>query len=268
MDIFGMHISDKIYMPIIIIVLFLLVDLLISGILNSKRTTNKKLSKHAQRSRETVLLLIKHIIRVVLVIIAILAILQVFGVDTTVLVTSIGAVTVIIGLAFQDVLKDLLVGAAIIMESQYAIGEMVEINGFKGEVVSLNLRSTRLKSLTGETRIISNRTISQVTNYSLDTILLKIIVSVSYEDDIDKVEKVLSEVTKRLNKEIDELKSEITIQGVESLSSSSVDFLLTMRVIEKEQYGVRRRVLKEIKLAFDKNNIKIPYKQVEVHNGK
>ena len=269
MDIFGMHISDKIYMPIIIVVSFLLIDLVINAILNSKITIHKKnLSKHAQRSRETVLILAKNTIRVILIIIAIVAILQVLGVNTATLVTGVGAVTVVIGLAFQDVLKDFLVGAAIIMESQYAIGEIVEINGFKGEVIALNLRSTRLKSMTGEVRIIANRTISEVTNYSLDSILLKVLVSVSYEDNIEKVEKVLSSLIKKLNKEIEELKSEITIQGVDSLSSSSVDFLLTMQTSAKTQYIVKRKILREVKLTFDKNNIKIPYTQIEVHNDK
>ena len=268
MDIFGVHISEKVYMPIIIIIAFLLVDIIISSILNNKIRINKKLSKHAQRSRETVLLLVKNIIRVVFIIIAIIAILQVLGVDTSALAVGAGTITVVIGLAFQDVLKDFLVGAAIILENQFAIGEIVEINGFKGEVVALNLRSTRIKSLTGETRIIANRTISAVTNYSLDSVLLKVLVSVSYEDDIEKVEKVLGNLIKKLNNEIEELKSEITVQGIESLSASSVDFLLTMNVSAKNQYVVRRRILKEVKLTFDKNDIKIPYTQVEVHNGK
>ena len=268
MDIFGLHISEKIYMPIIIIVSFLLIDLVINKILSSKITIRKNLSKHAQRSRETVLILVKNTIRVIFIVIAIIAILQVLGVDTSTLAVGAGTITVLIGLAFQDVLKDLLVGTAIILENQFAIGEIVEIKGFKGEVIALNLRATRIKSLTGEVRIIANRNISEVTNYSLDSILLKVLVSVSYEDDIDKVENVLDKLIKRLNNEIEELKSEITVQGIESLSSSSVDFLLTMQTSAKNQYAVRRKILKEVKLAFDKNNIKIPYTQIEVHNGK
>lgn len=268
MNLFDIHISEKIYMPVIIIFAAIIIYWIINGILNSKINIKKNLSKHERRSRETVLILIKNIIKTLIIVISILSILQVFGVNTSTLVAGVSALTVVIGLAFQDILKDFLVGAAIILESQYAIGEIVSINGFKGEVISLTLKSTRLRSLTGETRIIANRNISEVTNYSLGNVVAKIIVSVSYEDDIQKVEKVLNNLIKRLNNDIGELKGEITIEGVDELSSSSVNFLLTTRVSAKDEFIVKRKILKEIKLELDKNNIKIPYPQVEVHHEK
>ena len=268
MEIFDMKISEKIYLPIIILLVGIAIYLLISIIINKKIRLSRKASKHEQRSRATVLIMIKNIIKITFIIIIILSILQVLGINTSAIVASVGAMTVVIGLAFQDVLKDYLVGAVIILESQYAIGEMVSINGFKGEVVSLTLRSTRIKALTGETKIIANRNISEVINYSLNDVLLKVIVSVSYEDNLDKVDKVLKELTQDLNDKIEELKSEITIEGVDSLSSSSVDYLLTVYTSARNQFIVKRKILKEVKLAFDKNNIKIPYTQIEVHNEK
>lgn len=268
MNIYGIKISEKIYMPVIILLVSLIIYTIISSIIDRRINVDSKLPKHLQRSRKTVLLLIKGIVKVFIIVIDILAILQVFGVNTSALIAGVSAVTVVIGLAFQDVLKDLLVGAAIILESQYALGETVSINGFKGEVISLNLRSTRLKALTGEVKIIANRNISEVINYSLDNILLKINVNVSYEDDLDKVEKVINNVIIKLNKEISELKSDIELKGIETLTASSVEYLLTAKVSDKDQYVTRRIITKEIKLAFDKNNIKIPYTQIEVHHEK
>ena len=268
MDIFGIKISEKIYLPVIVIIICLVAYSIINAILSNKISISKNLTKHEKRSRETVLLLIKNIMRIIVAVIIILSILQALGFNTTALATGIGAATVVIGLAFQDVLKDILVGAAIILESQFAIGEIVEINGFKGEVVSLTLKSTKLKSLTGETRIIANRNISEVTNYSLSDVLVKVIVSVSYEDDIEKVEKVLKNLINRLNEEITELKDVINIEGIDSLSSSSVDFLLTTKSSARNQYIVKRKILREVKKTLDKNKIKIPYTQIEVHNEK
>lgn len=268
MNLFGINISEKIYIPILIIIFGFVIYGIINAILSSKLTINKKLSKHEQRSRQTVLLLIKGTVKILILIIVAMGILQVFGVNTSALIAGLSAVTVVVGLAFQDILKDFLVGAAIILESQYAIGEIVSINGFKGEVISLNLRSTRVKSLTGEVRIIANRNISEVTNYSLDSVLVKVLASVAYESDIKKVEKVLNEIKEKLDTEIEELTSPITIEGIDSLSTSSIDYLLTVKTSARNQYMVRRRITKEIKLAFDKNNIKIPYTQIEVHHDK
>ena len=70
-----------------------------------------------------------------------------FGVNTSALVAGVGAASVIIGLAFQDLLKDLLVGAAIILESQFAIGEIVEINGFKGEVIAYHEKTGKIAEI-------------------------------------------------------------------------------------------------------------------------
>lgn len=268
MNLFQIKIPEKVYMPVLIIIIGIAVYYLIKGIVNSRISIKKTLTKHEKRSLETVHILIKNIVKIVVILFVILSILQVLGVNTTTLVASVGALTVVVGLAFQDLLKDYLVGVAIILESQFAIGEIVEINGFKGEVVALNLRSTRIKSLTGETKIIANRNISEVINYSLDKVLVKVIVSVSYTDDIKKVEKVLNDLIKRLDDEIEELASPITIEGVDSLSSSSVDFLLTCKASARKQYIVKRKILREVKLEFDKNNIKIPYTQIEVHNEK
>ena len=207
-------------------------------------------------------------IKVLIAIVAILYILQVYGVNTSALVAGVGAFSLVIGLAFQDVLKDLLVGATIILESQFAIGEIVEINGFKGEVISLTLKTTRLKSYKGEVKIIANRNIGEITNYSLDNVLVRVIASVSYESDNKKVEKVLNELIEKLNTSIPELKSKITIEGIDSLSDSSVDYLLTAKSSVKNEFVVKRKILKEIKNAFDQNGIEIPYPQLEVHNEK
>ncbi len=268
MTIFGIEISDKIYLPIFIVLGAYVLDMIINKILSLRIVINKNLTKHEQRSRETVLMMCKNIIKVLIAIVAILYILQVYGVNTSALVAGVGAFSLVIGLAFQDVLKDLLVGATIILESQFAIGEIVEINGFKGEVISLTLKTTRLKSYKGEVKIIANRNIGEITNYSLDNVLVRVIASVSYESDNKKVEKVLNELIEKLNTSIPELKSKITIEGIDSLSDSSVDYLLTAKSSVKNEFVVKRKILKEIKNAFDQNGIEIPYPQVEVHNEK
>ncbi len=268
MNILGIEISEKIYLPVLIIIFAIILDIIINALLNSRIKFKTNLTKHEQRSRETGLLLFKNIIKSIIIFIAILNILKVFSINKSALVAGVGAASVIIGLAFQDLLKDLLVGAAIILESQFAIGEIVEINGFKGEVIALSLKSTRLKAYTGEVRIISNRTISEVTNYSLGNVVVKIIVSVSYEDDIEKVKKALEKLFLELNASMKELKEKIVIEGVESLSSSSVDFLITTKSSVKDESVIKRKLTEKIKLTLDENNIKIPYPQIEVHYEK
>ena len=76
----------------------------------------------------------------------------------------------------------------------------------------------------------------------------------------------MNELIEKLNTSIPELKSKITIEGIDSLSDSSVDYLLTTKSSVKNEFVVKRKILKEIKNAFDQNGIEIPYPQLEVHN--
>ncbi len=268
MNILGLQISEKIYLPIIVIIVVLIFNIFLNSIVTKKIKINQKLSKHEQRSRKTVILLVKNSIKVVTIIISVLIILQIFGVNTTALVAGVGAASLVIGLAFQDLLKDFLVGAAIILESQFAIGEIVEINGFKGEVIGLSLKSTRIKSSNGEVCIISNRTISKVTNYSLSDSLVAVNIGVSYDTDLKKVESVLSELCIKLNDEIKEIKSDVILDGIDSLGDSAVIFRLSCNCSAKNVAVVKRRILKEIKVALDKNKINIPFPQIEVRYEK
>lgn len=264
MEIFGKKIPSEVVQSVIIAFVAFIIYFIIKAII--KKIVNIKSEKKRGR-RKTVLVLFKNISKYVIILITIICLLAIWHVNTMALITSIGALSVVIGLVFQDLLKDILVGISIILEDTFSLGDYVEINGFKGEVVNFNFKSTRLKSLTNEVRIISNRNITEVTNYSLNKIMLLINVNTAYEEDYNTVENVLTEVVKNLSK--DEMFDEIVLApGIEELGSSSVVYRITGLISIKDKFPAKRKILKEIKVTFDKNNIKIPYTQIEVHNAK
>lgn len=267
MEIFGIKVPSEVIKSIIVILIAFIIYFIIKSIIKKIVNIKSEKNKHEKNRRKTVLVLFKNISKYLIIIITIVCLLAIFHINTTALVTSIGAVSVVIGLVFQDVLKDILVGVSIILEDTFSLGDYVEINGFKGEVVNFNLKSTRLKSLTNEVRIISNRNISEVTNFSLNKIMLLINVNAAYEEKYEKVESVLNDVINNLKK--DTLFEEIVLApGIEDLSSSSVVYRISTIINIKDKFEAKRKILKEIKVTFDKNNIKIPYTQIEVHNAK
>ena len=151
------------------------------------------------------------------------------------------------------------------LEGQFSIGDWVSINGFKGEVIPSNLRTTKLRAYTGEIKYIANRNISEVINYSTDRTNLIIDVSVAYESDIDKVKKVLDELCSKLKQDY-KLK-DLTCLGIQDLADSSINFRLVAITKYSDQFDLDRILKREIVKAFAKNNITIPYNQVVVHNG-
>ena len=215
--------------------------------------------------KKTIVNLINNIIVIIILFIAITTILEIYGIDTKSLVASLGVVSLVAGLAIQDLLKDFIVGVSIMLEGQFSIGDWVSINGFKGEVIPSNLRTTKLRAYTGEIKYLSNRNISEVINYSTDRTNLIIDVSVAYESDIDKVKKVLDELCSKLKQDY-KLK-DLTCLGIQDLADSSINFRLVAITKYSDQFDLDRILKREIVKAFAKNNITIPYNQVVVHNG-
>ena len=225
--------------------------------IKSKRINDNK--------KKTIINLINNIFKFIIMTISILLILEIYGIDTKSLVTSLGVVGLVAGLALQDLLKDFIVGMTIIFEGEYLVGDWVSINGFKGEVLPSNLRTTKIKAYTGEVKIISNRNITEIINYSLENTNLVIDVNVAYESDIKKVKDVLNNLCIEL-KERYSLK-QMNCLGIQELSDSSIVFRLVVLSKYPEHFELDRKIKEDIVLIFNKEKITIPYNQVVVRNG-
>lgn len=221
-----------------------------------------------QKRRNTMFYLFKSIIKVLIFAVDILVILEIYGFDTKTIITSLSVIGVVVGLAFQDLIKDLIAGITIVLEGQYRVGDVIEVAGFKGEVIYLGLKSTKIQAATGEIKIISNHLVTDVINYSLSDSLAIVDIDVAYESDLEKVEKVLTKLCERLTKELPHLKGEVTLLGINSLEASAIRYRMTVLTEPTEHFGVQRIMRKEIRNELDKNDIKMPYNQVIMQNRK
>lgn len=257
-------IKEVVY-PLVIIFIGIFVYLIISS--SIKRIFNLRLGKIDKRRAKTLCGLINNILKYLILIFCVLAILEVYNISTKGIITSLGVVGLVAGLAFQDTLKDFLAGFSLIFENAYAVGDTVTIGDFKGKVISLGLKTTKLQALNGDIKIISNSNIAFVINHTLDDTYQFIDIPVAYEEQIDKVEKVLNEVIE------DELKNnklilDANLLGIEKLDSSSINFRIMIKTEHLKQYEVKRQILKHVKKELDKNKITIPYNQVVIHNAR
>ncbi len=92
-------------------------------------------------------------------------------------------------------------------------------------------------------------------------------VDVSYDEESEKVEQVLNELAEELTKSLPKLKGKVELLGIQELSSSSVRYRIIAPTISMEHFDIERKIRKSVKERLDKENIKIPYQQIEVHNG-
>ena len=134
-------------------------------------------------------------------------ILDVYGVDTKGIIASLGIAGVVLGLALQDTVQDLMSGIYIILDNYYVIGDYIRINNFLGEVIEVTLKSTKIKGANGEVYIFANRNVNAVVNLSQQRAGLIIKVPTAYEEQTSKVESTLKDKEKILTKKV--LKKEV-----------------------------------------------------------
>ncbi len=255
-------------LPIIYIIIGMVVFAIIKKLVN-KATTRKGILKAAQKQRiQTLSTVILNIIKYIIVILVILAIISLFGFKVGSILAGLGIGTALLGLAFQDLAKDLIAGFSIITEGEYEIGDTIEIDGFMGEVTFIGLRTTRIRNFKGATKIIANHYMDNVINYSVNNSLAVVDVSIAYETDEKLIEDTFDKLFKDLNKKLEYATKEIEVWGVHDLSDSAVIYRVVVETKPMKHIATERVLRKEIKQAFDKAGVKIPYTQIEVHNGK
>lgn len=257
--------SVKFYGPIIVILGAIFIYSVISVVLNKATIRGK--TEYERKKRKTVILLFQNITKYVCLIFAILMILNIYGVNTSSIIAGLGIASVVIGLALQDALKDIISGINIIMDNYYVVGDYVKYGDFTGIITSFGLKSTKIKDFDGNVLNIANRNIDKIINISQERHVIYLRVPTAYEASEEKVKKVLLSVLEKLGELADVDGKECNYLGIDDLGDSAVKYLITIKCKQGSEYRVRRAALTLIKEAYDKNNIKIPYNQIEVHNG-
>lgn len=196
----------------------------------------------------------------------IITVLVIFGINMTPLIASLGAATFVIGLAFQETLGNLLSGIMILFKKPFRVGDYVDFHSTaSGTITDIDMIGVTLKTPDGKKVIINNKAAwgNTITNYSfVEQRGVTMSVGVAYGSNIDNVKKVIHDVLSSYDEVIKDV--DILIE-VNSLSASSVDFLVRPSVKPADYWSVYWRFQKDIYNALNKANISIPFPQMDVH---
>lgn len=201
--------------------------------------------------------------RVVVYITAIMFAIAQFDVDYGPLLVAAGGVSLAVGFGAQTLVKDFFAGFFILLEGQFSIGDVVELNGKTGTVENLNLRTTVIRSLNGDVHTIPNGEITTTTNQTKLWSRTVVDIGVAYEENTDEVGQVMEGVAKELredeawNKKI----LDAILMGVTQLGDSSVTLRMLLKTRAGEQWGASREYMRRCKLKFDELGIEIPWPQ-------
>lgn len=227
-----------------------------------------------QKREETLTKIFRTALAVLLWTVAVLVILVQLNVNLAALMTGAGLIGIVVGFGAQTAIRDFLAGVFIIMENQYRVGDVVELDSagskISGVVEDITIRITRLRDLDGNMHIVPNGSATFVTNLTFKYANVNVDIGVSYDSDIDKVERVINKVGEQLAKD-DAWKNHIfePIQflRVDAFDEMAVRIKALGKVEPAAQWDIAGEFRRRIIRAFAENKIKIPYPQIVLQDS-
>lgn len=263
---------DILYKIFTIIVIFITAKIIITV---SKKLIEKLFKsrerigiKISEQKRKTMSELLKNVIVYVVYFVAIISALTTFGVDIKTILAVAGAASVAIGLGAQSLIKDVISGFFILFEDQFAVGDYITIGAMSGIVEVVGLRITKIRDFSGDLHIIPNGSILTVTNKSRGNMRALVDMQVDYNEDLDRVMRVINRAIENIKNECEYIKEGPSIYGIVNITESVVTIRITAKTEPMKQWEAEIEIRQRIKSEFDNEGIKTPYQKMIFINGK
>jgi small-conductance mechanosensitive channel len=242
--------------------IILVVGIIILTIISAavKKLLPAKMSQQRQ-------MLIKRFVSYTGVVILFLIIVSELKIDLTAIFGAAGVIGIVIGVASQTSIGNIVSGFFLVSEKPFEIGDLIKIGDKTGTVYSIDLLSIKIKTLDNLLLRIPNQTVisSEVINVTKFPIRrMDFDISVAYKEDLEKVKTVLERVVKQNPLCLDEPEPLISFK---TFGPSGINILLGVWFEKANFLKVKNSVFQEIKLAFEAEGIEIPFPHVSVYTG-
>ena len=208
--------------------------------------------------------LMKNVGSVLIISLALLMVLAEWGFNMAPLIAGAGILGLAFGFGAQTLVSDFLSGVFMLLEDQYGVGDIIDIDGTSGTVEDVQLRVTRLRSVDGVVWWVRNGEVTKVGNMSQNWSRTVLDIGVAYSANIPEVRRLMTEEALQLHADPEWgplLLEEPEVWGVESLGDDSVVVRAVLKTQPGEQWGVARQLRERIKNRFDAEGVEIPFPQ-------
>ncbi|MDR9853740.1 mechanosensitive ion channel family protein [Paenibacillus sp. VCA1] len=247
--------TNVLFAGIRIIVLFIVTRIAIRVV---SKIIDRSLERHQQsrinvnpRRFATVGELLKNITAVTCNFVMVLLILSEFNFKLGPLLAGAGVLGLAIGFGAQSLVKDVITGFFIILEDQFAVGDVIQTGTYKGTVEVIGLRSTRIVSMNGETHILPNGMITSVTNFSLSNALAMVDLPVKNERSLEDTVGLIKQSLTGVQEENPNLIAVPDVLGIQSMNTSEYVIRIVARCEPNTRAEVERDILEHIKQALE-----------------
>ena len=205
----------------------------------------------------TIVGLISSLLQYVAIITAIFFCLSYLGFDTGILVTSASILTLAISLGSKDLVADILSGIFIIFEDDFQVGDFIEVNGFKGKVIDIGVRSTKLKDSNNDIKIIDNQNVKNILNKSKDLSRVSIQLKLSNTQPLEEIEAMLERELPGIPEKIPQIVNGPYYSGITGIGYHTVTIVIGAACRQSDTYAVQTRLNHILYDLFRENDFKL-----------
>lgn len=245
---------------LVIIIFFWLLNKLVEFILLplAKRKTH----------RSTLWLLLRSVFKYLTSAIAIFLVLSAWGVDTPVLLVGAGIVGLAISFGAQSLIEDVIAGLFIIFEKQFMIGDVIQVNNTRGKVTDIGIRTTTIEDVYGDILIVNNSDLRMILNTSANLSPAICDAYISYDQNIENVEKIIEEAVEAMKENIPAIKEGPKYRGVQKIDEKGILIRIYAKTEELDKYQAVRDMNRQLKIIFEKREVKFGFPTVIVQDNK
>lgn len=215
--------------------------------------------------------IVRDVARIVILFVGMTMILSEGGVDLKPLLAAAGLGGLAIGFGAQSLVKDLISGFFILWENSVRVGDVVEVAGVAGLVEEVELRTIKLRDLSGNLHVVPNGVIDKVKNLTKDYSYYLFEIGVAYRENVDEVMGVLQEIAEDLRRDArfaGDILDPLEMLGVDQFTDSAVMIKCRIKTEPLKQWRVGREMNRRIKNTFDAKGIEIPFPHQTIYWGK
>ncbi len=186
--------------------------------------------------------------------------LSIIGVNVSTLFASVGVLALIVGFGAESLIADVITGLFMIFENQYNVGDIIELDGYRGTVVNIAIRTTSIEDGGGNIKIFNNSDVRNIINLSTDSSRAICDIPIPYEVDIDGAETVIDQLCQELMQEHPEVfGKQPECVGVQTLANNAVVMRVVAYVDEESRFSAARLINKKMKTGLEKAGIPLPH---------
>lgn len=227
----------------------------------------KLFAKGTEKSRidQTVRKFLSSVIKIIITALVLIIVLTVLGIPMTSIITVLGTAGVAVGLALKDSLANVAGGVILLINQNIKVGNYVEIGAYSGTVEEISILYTKLSTPDNKDVYIPNgvAATSAITNYSSEgSRRVDLVFGISYENDHRKAVEAITDVVKSHSLVLDD---PVPFVRLSELGASSLNITVRVWTKSEDYWTVYFDLIEQVKEKFDRENIVIPYNQLDVH---